>query len=128
MKKPTSKQTRLFQAKMFPRNGMAEQIEQSSWQELRRKGGTVSYQDRKSTWNSRVHKAIGRGSAKEEVHKHRDCVTGAWKQISKQRRRVDVSMVKALQHGTWIDEESFKNTCIKEKTSYRKVYAGEVFQ
>ena len=30
MKKPTSKQTRLFQAKMFPRNGATGQIEQSS--------------------------------------------------------------------------------------------------
>ena len=39
--------------------------------------------------------------------------------ISKQRQRVDVSydpsMVTALQHGTWIDEEGFKKTCIKEK-------------
>jgi len=24
-------------------------------------------------------------------------------------------MVKALQHGTWMDEEGFKKTCIKEK-------------
>ena len=48
-----------------------------------------------------------------------DRVTGAWKQISKQRRRVDVSyapsMVTALQHGTWMHDESFKKTCIKEK-------------
>ena len=29
-KKPTSKQTRLFQAKMFPRNGTTGQIEQFS--------------------------------------------------------------------------------------------------
>ena len=88
-------------------------------QEPRRKGGTVSYEDRKSTWNSGVRKAIRRGSAEEEVNKHRDRVTGAWKQISKQRRRVDVSydpsMVTALQHGTWMDEEGFKKTCIKEK-------------
>jgi len=46
-------------------------------------------------------------------------VTGAWKQISKQRRRVDVSydpiMVTALQHGTWMDEEGFNKTCIREK-------------
>jgi len=36
MKKPTSKQTRLFQAKMFPRNGTTGQIEQESprkWQQ-----------------------------------------------------------------------------------------------
>jgi len=68
-----------------------------------------------------VDKAIRRGSAEEEVRKHRDRVTGAWKQISKQRRRVnasvsyDPSMVTAMQHGTWMDEEGFKKTCIEEK-------------
>jgi len=79
----------------------------------------VSYEDQKSTWNSGVRKAIRRGSAEEEVRKHLDRLTGAWKQISKQRRRVDVrydpSMVTALQHGTWMDEEGFKKTCIREK-------------
>ena len=79
----------------------------------------MSYEDQKSTWNSGVQKAIRRGSAEEEVRKSRDHVTGAWKQISKQRRRVDVShdpsMVTALQHGTWMDEEGFKKTCIKER-------------
>jgi len=82
----------------------------------------VSYEDRKSTLNSGVRKAIRRGSAEEEVRKHRDRLTGAWKPISKQsleRWRVDVSydpsMVTALQHGTWMDEEGFKKTCNKEK-------------
>jgi len=78
-----------------------------TWQEPRRKGGTVSYKHRKSTWNSEVRKAIRQGLAEEEVRKHWDRVTGAWKQISNQRRRVDVSsdpsMVTALQHGTWMD-------------------------
>jgi len=90
-----------------------------TWQEPRWKGGTVNYEDRKSTWNSGARKVIRQGSAEEEVRKHRDCVTGAWKQISKQSRRVDVSydlsMVTALQYGTWMDEEGFKKTCIKEK-------------
>ena len=112
----------------------------------------MSYEDQKSTWNSGVRKAIRRGSAEEEVRKHLDRLTGAWKQISKQRRRVDVSydpsMVTALQHGTWMDEKGFKKTCIREKekrggthqplrlrymgnglhaeTGCRKVYAGEV--
>jgi len=89
-----------------------------TWQEPRRKGGMVRYEDRKSTWNSGVQKAIRQGSAEEEVCKHRDRVTGAWKQISKQKRRVDVSYnpstVTALQHGTWMDEEGFKKTCIRE--------------
>jgi len=31
-----------------------------AWQEPRRKGGTVSYEDQKSTWNSGVRKAIRR--------------------------------------------------------------------
>jgi len=66
-----------------------------------------------------VWKVIRRGSAEEEVRKHRDRVTGAWKQISKQRRQVDVSydpsMVTALRHGTWMDEERFKQTCIKAR-------------
>jgi len=50
-----------------------------TWQEPRPKGGTVNYEDRKSTWNSGVWKAIRRGSAEEEVRKHQDRVTGAWK-------------------------------------------------
>ena len=62
-----------------------------TWQEPRLRGGTVSYEDQQSTWNSGVRKTIRRGSPEEEVHKHRDRLTGAWKQISKQRRRIDVS-------------------------------------
>ena len=38
-----------------------------TWQEPRRKGGTVSYEDRKPTWNSGMRKAIRRGSAEEEA-------------------------------------------------------------
>jgi len=60
-----------------------------------------------------------RGSEDEEVRKHRDRVKGAWKQISIQRQRVNVSydqsMVTALRHGTYMNQESFKKTCIKEK-------------
>jgi len=80
----------------------------------------VSYEDQKSTWNSWVRKEIRRRSSEEEARKHWDRVTGDWKQISKRRQRVDVnydpSMVTALQHGTWMDEEEgFKKTCIREK-------------
>ena len=79
----------------------------------------MSYDDRKSTWNSRVRKMIRRGLAEKEVRKHWDRITGAWKQTSKRRRRVNVSydpsMSTALQHGIWMDEEGFKKTCIREK-------------
>ena len=82
MKKQTSKQTRLFQAKMFPRNGTTGQIEQfSHGKSLTRKEVrcAMKIESRRGT------KAIRRGSAEEEVRKHRDRVTGAWKQLSKQR-------------------------------------------
>ena len=68
----------------------------------------MSYKLRKSTWNSGVRKVIRRGSVVEQVRKHWDRVTGACKQISKQRQRVnvsyDLSMVTALRHGTWMHE------------------------
>jgi len=106
---------------------------------------------KKSTLNIGVQKVITRGSAVEEVRKHRDRVIEAWKQISKQRQvdvSYDPSMVTALQHGTWMNEKSFRKTCIKEKekgrrpraslrymgsglhaeTGCRKVYVGEVFE
>jgi len=62
-----------------------------TWQEPHRRGGKVSYEDRKSTWNSGVVEddenvihgfAPARGT---------DRVTGTWKQISKHKRRVSVS-------------------------------------
>jgi len=124
-----------------------------TWQGPRWKGGTVSYEDRKLTWNTGVCKVTRRGSGEKEVRKHRHRVKGAWKQISKQRRRVhvshDLSMLMAVQHCTWMDDESFKKTCIKERgkgeaytsaslwymgsglhteTGCSKVYAGEVFE
>ena len=72
-----------------------------------------------STWNSGLQKAIRRGSAEEEVRKHRDRVTGAWKRISKKRQRVDISydpsMISALRHRIWMGEESSKTTCIRVK-------------
>jgi len=96
------------------------------WQGPRWKGDSVSYEDRKSTWNSGVRKAIGRGSAEEEVRKHwhRDRGTAAWKRISKQSRRVDVSydpsMITALQHGTWMDEE-VSNRLVSKRREKREV-------
>jgi len=89
-----------------------------TYQETCRQGGTVSYEDRKSMWNSGVQKAIRRESAEDEVRKHRDHVTGAWKQISKQRRRVDEGYHQYGNGSTaqYMEvEQGFKKTCIKEK-------------
>ena len=122
-----------------------------TWQEPRQKRSTVSYEDHEPTWNSGVWKAIRRGSAQQEVRKHRDRVTGAWKQISKQRRRVDasfdLSMVTALQHvREWTKGDSnlyqgegkrgkhspaflrHMGSGLHAETRCRKVYAGQVFE
>jgi len=63
MKKPTFKQTKLFQAK---------------------KDGTVSYEDRKSTWNSGAQKAIRPGSEEEVLRKQRGRVIGLGNMIANQ--------------------------------------------
>jgi len=63
-----------------------------TWLEPHSKRSTVSCEDQKSTRSSRIlrRKEIRRGSTEEEVRKHPalmiDRVTGAWKQISKQRQ------------------------------------------
>ena len=65
-----------------------------TWQEPRQKGGRAAGCGRQ----------LDEDQQKRRCAKHRDRVTGAWKQIRKQRRQVDVSydpsMVTALQHGT----------------------------
>ena len=76
MKKPTC----IISSKMFPRNDATIKIDLSSHgkPEPRWKGGTVSYEGRRSTWNNGVQKVIRRGSAEEKLHKHQDCVIGDW--------------------------------------------------
>jgi len=90
-----------------------------------REAGRVTYQDHYSTFNSSVRDAIRRGAAENEVQKHEERLTGAWRQISTLRRRYqkwckgdDIencthkqryeasyqSMVKVLQQHTWIDD------------------------
>ena len=55
-----------------------------------------------------------------------DSVTSACKQMSKQRRQVDVrydpSLITALRHGTWMIDERSKMTCIKEKERKGDIY------
>jgi len=98
MKKPTCKQTRLFEAKMFQWNGTTGHIEHSSHGKSLA-GKDIRWAMKIESWHGTA--GCRRGSAAEEkVRKHRDHVTGAWKQISRQIRRVDVSydpsMVAAL--------------------------------
>jgi len=66
-----------FKQRCFHR--MARQNKSSSLHMARAspEGSKVSYEDRKSTLDSWVWKAIRRGSAEEEVRKHWDRVIGA---------------------------------------------------
>jgi len=47
----------------------------------------VTYQDCHSTFNSIVRDAIRRGAAENEVQKHEERLTGAWRQMSTLRQR-----------------------------------------
>jgi len=62
-----------------------------TWKEPPRKGGQVSYDYRKSTWNNGVRKAIRLEVVENEVEKHRDHIIGLLRQISRLKRRADVS-------------------------------------
>jgi len=56
-----------------------------TWQESRWKGGTVSMKIGSRRGTAGCGRRLDEESAEEEVHKHQDRVTGAWKRISKQR-------------------------------------------
>jgi len=101
-----------------------------------RKAGKVTYQDRHSTFDNSVRDAIWRGAAENEVQKHEERLTGAWRQMStfwrryeKWRKGDDVedcthkqryeasyqSMVKVLQQNTWIDYSKFLKSCVRAR-------------
>jgi len=52
-----------------------------------RDAGKVTCQDRHSTFNNSVRDAVWRGAADNEVQKHEEKLTGAWRQMSTLRRR-----------------------------------------
>jgi len=51
--------------------------------------GKVTHQNRHSTFNNSVRDAIRRGAAENEVQKHAEKLTGAWRQMSTLRRRYE---------------------------------------
>ena len=60
-----------------------------TWKKLCREAGTVTCQDRHSTFNNSMRDAIRRGAAENEVPKHEERLTGAWRQMSTLRRRYE---------------------------------------
>ena len=85
----------------------------------------MSYKDRKATWNNGVRKAIRRGAAEDEVGKHRELITGAWREISMQRRRFevkyDLDLFKILQEDTWKNDKDFEKNCIKKRRADKTI-------
>jgi len=53
-----------------------------TWKNLCRKARKVTYQDRHSTFNNSVRDEIRRGAAENEVQKHEERLTGAWRQMN----------------------------------------------
>jgi len=58
-----------------------------TWEKPCREAGKVTYQDCHSTFDNSVRDAIRRGAAENEVPKHEEKLTGAWRQMSTLRRR-----------------------------------------
>ena len=85
----------------------------------------MSYEDRTATWNNGVRKAIRRGAAENEVQKHRELMTGAWKNISTQRRRFEVNydpgLLELLQEDTWKNDKDFEKTCARKRRADKNI-------
>jgi len=83
-----------------------------------------------------VSDAIQRGAAENEVPKHEERLTGAWRQMSTLKRRYEKrckvsdiedcthkqqyeashqSILKVLQQNTWIDDRSYLNLCVRAR-------------
>jgi len=60
-----------------------------TWEKSCREAGKVTYQDRHSTFNNSVWDAIRRGAAENEVQKHEEKLTDAWRQLNTLRRRLE---------------------------------------
>jgi len=60
-----------------------------TWRTPCREAGKVTYHDCHSTFNNSVKYAIWRGAAENEVQKHEEKLTGAWRQMSTLRRRYE---------------------------------------
>ena len=97
--------------------------------------GKVTYQDHHSTFSNKRGESIQRVAAENEVPKHEEKLTGAWRQMSTLRRRYKKwckgddtedcthkqryealyqSMVKVW-HNTWIDNRTFLKLCVRAR-------------
>ena len=96
----------------------------------------VTYQARHLTFNNSVRDAIRRGAAENEVQKHEEKLTGAWRQMSTLRRQYEKwckgddiedcthkqrykssyqSTMNILQQNTWIDDRKFLKSCVRAR-------------
>jgi len=113
-----------------------------TWRKSCRVAGKVTYQDRLSTFNNSMRDAIRRGAAENEVQKHEEKLTGAWRQMSTLRCRYEKwckgddiedctheqryaksyqSMVSVLQQNTWIDDRKFLKSCVRARAEHGNI-------
>jgi len=107
-----------------------------TWKQPCREAGKVTYQDRHSTFNNSVRDTLRRRAAENEVPKHEQNLTCAWRQMSTLRRRYEKwckgddiedcthkhryeesyqSMVKVLHQNTWIDDRKLLKSCVQAR-------------
>jgi len=113
-----------------------------TWKTPCREAGKVTYQDRHSAFNNSVGDVIRKGAAENEVPKHEERLTGAWRQMSTLMRRYErwckgddiedcthkqrcevsyQSMVKVLQQNISIDDRKFLKLCVRARAEQDNV-------
>jgi len=107
-----------------------------TWEKPCRKAGKVTYQNRHLTFHDSVEDAIRRRAAENEVSKHEEKRTGAWRQTRTLKRRYERwctgddiedctheqgceaschSMEKVLQQNTWINHRKLLRSCVQAR-------------
>jgi len=103
----------------------------------------VTYQDRHSTLNNSMMDAIRRGAAENEVQKHAERLTGAWRKLGTLKRQYErwckgdniedcthkqryeasgQSMVKVLlPDNTWIEDQKLLKSCVRARAVQDKI-------
>ena len=112
-----------------------------TWKKLCRGAGKITYLDRHSTFNNSMRDAIRRGATENEVQKHEERLTDAWRQMNTLRRRYETwckgddmedcthkqryeasyqSMVKVLQQNIWKNYRKFLKSCVRARAEPAK--------
>jgi len=135
MREPTTWQIRLSDPELCKEWCQQMNWTVFTWGKPYHEAGKVTYQDYHATFNNSVRDEIRRGSAENEVPKHEEKLTSAWRQIitlkrwSRWCKRDDIedcthkrrkemsnhSLVKFLKQNNWIDDRKFLRSCVQAR-------------